>query len=116
VVLREDEIRERVSLEGGEEGIGFANLRDLNNDGEVDDDTVREAYIDVENLYDDPEDPGPLTECSPFRMRYQRGENCFIRVTVRYDYDIFFPLAPALDDTITIRASFMMPIRSTFLG
>lgn len=84
-------------------------------------------YILVQAVYDPDGPSGPqnipngfVTDnnylCTADRLRYLGGDGCFVRVTVRYKYKLFFLLAPAFGDTITLRSEFSMPIRSTFRG
>lgn len=126
VYLDSPEIVRRVYGAGGDQGGGFANLRDLNANG-LDDlgadrlhdnmETDPEAYIYVENLRG--LDPTSLNSdgCrgDVRGSGLQRGgEACWIRVTVRYNYRFLFPFAPAFADTVRLQASHLMPIRSSF--
>jgi hypothetical protein len=126
------EIVYRVYGAAGERGGGFANLRDLNSNGQDDLNVDRlhdnmttdpNAYIYVENLKGgDPKNfSGSQCRGDVPGVDLQRGGlsstdaiNCWIRVTVRYEYRFLFPLAPAFSDTVRLQASHLMPVRSSF--
>ncbi|HMQ31347.1 MAG TPA: pilus assembly protein [Chloroflexaceae bacterium] len=125
------EITNRVYGAAGDQGGGFANLRDLNANGRDDrsenlhaDPRSPNAFIFVENLRG--ANPTNLTAGQGCRGD-QRGVElqngglsqlgvpiCWIRVTVRYEYRLFFPFAPAFADTVRLQASHLMPMRSSF--
>ncbi|MCG8347268.1 MAG: pilus assembly protein [Chloroflexales bacterium] len=131
VKLDEAAIRQRVRMTAGEDGGPvFANLTDLNNNNTPDDveppdaegKTVLDQHITIENLLDNDWDSsvpdegldGQPLECDPDHMR-NSPDQCFIRISVQYDYRPIFPLAPALAETVPIRVSFTMAVRSTHL-
>lgn len=125
VYIDSREIVYRVYGAGGEQGGGFANLRDLNGNGLDDLNVDRlhdnmeadpQAYIYVENLRGfDPTSLAPACRGDLRGFDLQRGgEGCWIRVTVRYNYRFLFPFAPAFADTVRLQASHLMPIRSAF--
>jgi len=129
VKLNYIEIVERVRLAGGTNPSGFANLIDLNNDGTRDEFdgsnipsnyTVPTNYIYIENLKYNNDDltkaPTTCRTTTPsFDMR-NAGKYCYVRVTVNYDYRFIFPLAPVFGDTIRLHASYMVRVRSSFIG
>jgi hypothetical protein len=130
------EIQSRVRLSAGTQTTGnFVNLLDLNNDGtpDVDANGVRQIvngrdvlndFINTELLLDANGDGDPLNEntpsrtvsCSPTGEMRNAGFNCYIRVKVSYSYRLVFPLVPAFADRVTIPVTFIMPIRSSFIG
>lgn len=124
------EIVFRVYGAAGEQGGGFANLRDLNANGRDDLNVDRlhdnvlnpNGYIVIENLKGaDPNNLAPACRGDQRGVELQNGglsqlgvPICWIRVTVRYDYQLFFPFAPAFADTVRLQASHLMPMRSSF--
>lgn len=122
------EIVNRVYGSSGEgSGGGFANLRDLNGNGQDDlvenlhqDNTSANAFIRIENLKSTtgpPTQSGTYTACSGTtrgRDLQNGGVGCWLRVTVSYEYRFFFPLAPAFGNTVRLRAYHLMPVRSPF--
>ena len=130
----------RVYGASGEQGGGFADLRDLNNNGRddlnvdhlhdnmnapIDPRTNAETYIYIENLKGfDPEHfvDGAVCRGDVKGRELQNGgqgtggigQLCWIRVTVRYNYRFSFPFAPGFAKTIVLHASHLMPIRSSF--
>lgn len=132
VDLNYTEIVNRVRFSGGDalsddgNPTGFANLLDLDNNG-TDDSTEglinprnASSYIYVENLkyFNDDLTATPTTCLTSTARRDMRnaGKYCYVRVTVSYEYRFFFPLAPAFGDTVRLRASYMMQVRSSFIG
>lgn len=125
VYIDSPQIVYRVYGAGGEQGGGFANLRDLNGNG-LDDlnvdrlhenmETDPQAFIYVENLRGfDATNLTPSCRGDVRGSGLQRGgEGCWIKVTVRYNYRFLFPFAPAFADTVRLQASHLMPIRSSF--
>jgi hypothetical protein len=121
----------RVYGASGEQGGGFANLRDLNNNG-LDDLNVdklhnymnapidprdgSETYIYIENLQGDPENLSDVGCRGDVRGEglQDGGVGCWIRVTVRYNYRFNFPFAPGFARTIVLHASHLMPVRSAY--
>jgi TadE-like protein len=121
----------RIYGAAGDQSGGFANLRDLNNNGRDDlnldrlhdnSTTDPNAYIYIENLKGaDPTNLAPACRGDVKGVELQNGGLsstnsiiCWIRVTVRYEYRFLFPLAPAFGDTVRLQASHLMPIRSTY--
>jgi len=109
---------------------GFINLFDLDNNGVEDGsqggiiDNIRSpnSYIYIENLQfmdDDltaaPEPDGCPTTVKDAGLR-NAAQFCYVRVTVKYDYKFIFPLAPVFGDTFQLKASFIMHVRSSFIG
>ncbi len=105
---------------------GFADLHDLNNNDQ--DDMTENLYqnyssansfIRIENISSS-SPPEPDQSYSACRGNVggvglqDGGRNCYIRVTVSYNYRLFFPFAPVLADTIRLRTSAVVPIRSSF--
>ncbi len=129
VRLNYEKIYERIRLAGGTQRVGVANLMDLNNDGI--DDTLQSSIIFNPNNPTNPNgfviienprgaDPTQLSgQCSTTTPRVDMrnaGQNCWIRVTIRYRYRLFFPFAPAFGREITLQVRHTMPIRSQFVG
>lgn len=132
VDLNYPEIINRVYSSGGTGApSGFANMRDLNTNGDddldeglhpIDKDALKAAtaWIRIESLYSPdgvPQLGDPVVECPGDRKglgMQKGGENCYIRVTVSYEYRFIFPFAPAFLDTVRLRSSQTMPVRSTF--
>lgn len=129
--LHYPEIVNRVYGSGGNRNSGFANLHDLNNNGQDDmaenlhpttasGASAADAWIRIENLFSN-SGPPPAGQ-SPRACRgnvrgvelQNGGRNCYIRVTVSYNYRFLFPLAPAFGDTVRLSASHLMPVRSPF--
>lgn len=113
VRLNEAEIVNRVRHAAGDDSRGFANLLDLNNDG-IDDagqSGVLDAYITIENG----RGTGLSSPCTPAQMM-SAAADCHIRVTVRYDYQLVFPLSPSFANSFPISASYTLQIRSTYSG
>lgn len=119
------EISFRIYGAAGEQGSGFANLRDLNSNGQDDlnDDRLHNnlttdpnAYIYVENLKGyDTANLVPLCRGDvPGQELQAGGQGCWIKVTVRYDYHLLFPFAPAFADSVQLQVSHLTPIRSSF--
>ncbi len=126
VDLNYAEIVRRVRGAGGPQSTGFANLRDLDNNGVWDefetgravhtDWTNPNAYIRIELLRGP--NPNNLTAACRTDMRgidmQAGGRNCWVRVTVRTDYQFIFPLAPAFGNSVRLQAVSVMPIRSSY--
>ncbi|NTV63047.1 MAG: pilus assembly protein [Oscillochloris sp.] len=127
VDLNYSEIINRVRHSSGDKS-GFANLLDLDNDGTDDGSqgsvlnyTSSSAYIYIQNLRYNNDDltQAPTGSCATTTARYQMrkaGEFCYVRVTVSYEYRFLFPLAPVFKDTIKLSASYMVHVRSSFIG
>jgi hypothetical protein len=128
--LDKDGIRERARLEAGNSGIGFVNLLDLNNDGirDISDAGVKqinpktgrpviEDYIDVRAIIDadadgDPLNDGTAPNYTPCPTLASYGARCHILVVMRFDYNFFFPFAPAFSDSVQLRSSYVVPMRN----
>lgn len=128
VDLNYAEIVRRVRGAGGPQSSGFANLRDLDNNGVWDEyETGRpvhsdwrnpNAYIRIELLRGyDPNNLNPNVTCRTDMRGVDMqagGRNCWVRVTVSTDYQFIFPLAPAFGNSVRLRAVSVMPIRSSY--
>lgn len=132
--FRYDEIVNRVRTSAGDadsSASGFANLLDLNGDG-VDDGpelfgggngSDENGFIYVQNLLDidnsgDPSNDGAVAcRTNEPRVEMRNAANgCFIRITVRYNYRMLFPLLPAFANTVPLRVSYILKVRSSFIG
>jgi TadE-like protein len=132
--LRYENIVDRVRFSAGNgdtNASGFANLLDLNGDGAEDGDDLfgggdgrdENGFVYIQNLLDvdnsgDPSNDGAVecrTNVARVEMR-NAGRGCFIRVTVRYNYRMLFPLLPAFANTVPLRVSYILKIRSSFIG
>ncbi|NNJ10479.1 pilus assembly protein [Chloroflexales bacterium ZM16-3] len=135
VDLNYDQIVDRIRQSGGSPSIGFVDLHDLNNNGRddwndgsniVDNPKLANSYIYIERLMypngqlqDEDGNPVTPTNCPiniPRRYMRNAAQYCYIRVTVKYDYKFIFPLAPVFGDTITLHSSYMVQVRSSFIG
>jgi hypothetical protein len=117
----------RVRFSSGQTSSGFANLLDLNNDG-IDDGiqagilnyTDPNAYIYIQRLRYTNDDLDQTPDLCPISQAWtgmrKGGEFCYVRVTVKYEYRFIFPLAPVFKDTITLTTSYMIHVRSDFVG
>jgi len=128
VRLNYREIFNRIRTAGGSRPTGVANLLDLNGDGI--DDANQTAVFNPNNptnpngfvIIENPKGPNPANlsgTCSTTTPRTDMrnaGQNCWIRVTIRYRYRLFFPFAPAFGQEIILRVTHTMPIRSQFVG
>lgn len=130
VVTRVDydyqEIYNRIRISAGRNNPsnGIVNFHDLNNDETADGGEVfsaadpdnRDGFVIIENLLGSPgsfdESSPPCETTQPGRGLRAGGPNCYIRVTVRYNYDVFFPLMPAFGEQVTLQASFTMKART----
>jgi len=127
VDLNYAEIVRRVRGAGGAQSRGFANLRDLDNNGVWDENETgravhtdwanSDAYIRIELLRgSNPNNLGTTpcrTDVRGVDMQ-AGGRNCWVRVTVRTDYQFMFPLAPAFGNSVRLQAVSVMPIRSSY--
>jgi len=129
VDLNYAEIVRRVRGAGGAQSRGFANLRDLDNNGVWDENETGRAvhtdwsnpnaYIRIELLRasSPPQRDQSLPPCRT-DMRgvgmQAGGRDCWVRVTVRTDYQFIFPLAPAFGNSVRLQAVSVMPIRSSY--
>lgn len=96
-------IRYRIRLQAGDPStkqasIVFVNLLDLNNNGTPDDQeggygdgSVLGQYIQIEDYEEGTNAPCP-----------KRTRNCWLRISMSYDYKLIFPLAPVFADTYRI--------------
>jgi hypothetical protein len=92
-------IRYRVRFSGSDPNtsapaVSFINLLDLNTNGTPDDaeSGILNTYIAI-NTYVNGD---PTTNCP------NRDRDCWLRIDLRYDYKLIFPLAPAFGDTLEI--------------
>ncbi|WP_298819304.1 TadE/TadG family type IV pilus assembly protein [uncultured Chloroflexus sp.] len=129
VRLNYEEIYRRIRTAGGTQPVGVANLMDLNNDG-VNDQLQLSLIFDKNNptnpngfvIIENPKGSNPANlsgTCATTTPRVDMrnaGQNCWIRVTIRYRYRLFFPFAPVLGREIILRVTHTMPIRSQFVG
>jgi hypothetical protein len=78
------------------------------------------SYIYIQNLqyFNDDLTTTPTTCATTLPRQEMRnaGKFCYVRVTVSYNYNFIFPLAPAFGNTIRLQASFLMRVRSSFIG
>ncbi|WP_129628180.1 TadE/TadG family type IV pilus assembly protein [Candidatus Oscillochloris fontis] len=127
VRLDYDNIVNRVRASAGDPSTGFVDMYDLNNnnnDDESDSGVLNynnsNAFIYIENpRFANGNLSNTPTACpttTPHQGMRNAGQYCYVRVTVSYNYRFFFPLAPVFSDTIRLRATHMMQIRSTFIG
>jgi hypothetical protein len=123
VDLDYNNIVQRVRLANGSVGGGFANMLDLDNNGVADDAQSgflnprnSASHIFVELLGGSNPDnlTGVCRTDRPAQGMQFGGRNCWIRVTLRYDYRFIFPLAPFFGDTVRLQVAQTMPIRSSF--
>ncbi|ABY37081.1 MAG: pilus assembly protein TadE [Chloroflexus sp.] len=128
VTLNYTEIFRRIRTAGGTQPMGVANLLDLNGDGV--DDANQTAVFNASNptnpngfvIIENPKGANPANlsgTCATTTPRVDMrnaGQNCWIRVTIRYRYRLFFPFAPAFGQEIILRVTHTMPIRSQFVG
>ncbi len=128
VRLNYREIFNRIRTAGGTRPTGVANLLDLNGDGI--DDANQTAVFNPSNptnpngfvIIENPKGANPANLSGSCSTRTPRtdmrnaGQNCWIRVTIRYRYRLFFPFAPAFGQEIILRVTHTMPIRSQFVG
>jgi Flp pilus assembly protein TadG len=118
----------RVRHSGGDTGGGFANLLDLDNNGQddslqggvIDNWNSSSSYIYIQNLqyFNDDLTTTPTTCATTLPRQEMRnaGKFCYVKVTVSYNYNFIFPLAPVFGNTIRLQASFLMRVRSSFIG
>lgn len=126
VDLNYAEIVRRVRNAGGNQTTGFANLRDLDDNGVFDElETGRavhsnwarsDAYIQVELLKGlNPRNLTPTCATDVRGVDMQAGgTGCWVRVTVRTDYRFLFPFAPSFANSVRLQTSTVMPIRSSY--
>lgn len=126
VDINYDEIARRVRGAGGEVSTGFANLQDLDGNGVRDED---EASVPEHAGHQDADDwifiellgganPTSLTSVcrtdTPLSGMQAGGRNCWVRVTVRYNYRVQFPIAPSFGSNVRLQVRTVMPVRSTY--
>lgn len=120
---------DRIRTAAGNPSRGIVDLHDLNNNGLDDKDEgivpktaptgpVTTGPIQISNPYGS--DPNDLSrECrttTPLREMRNAGDNCWIRIRLTYDYQFFFPLAPAFLPKVPLTVTYTLPIRSQFSG
>jgi hypothetical protein len=133
--LQYAKIVQRVRYSAGDSESGFADLLDMNSDGVLDESQIEQlfgpggngsdpnGYVYVQNLFIEDNNPesatsatrGCETSVPKVEMRFA-ADRCFVRVTVRYDYKLLFPLLPAFADKVPLRISYIMKVRSSFIG
>ncbi|HEX9438110.1 MAG TPA: TadE family protein [Roseiflexaceae bacterium] len=119
-------IRDHVRHEAGDQGIGFANLLDLNNNG-IDDFTEDGAnmgvatgtslfptYIQINALFDTNGDGDPTNDNTPCTSVVDATQPCSLQVIVSADYNFLFPLAPSFANQRRLTSSYVIPMRSGY--
>lgn len=125
VDLNYTQIVDRVRNSSGANSTGFANLQDLDSNG------VRDINEGSNVLHANPQNPNAwiyielvgganpnnltgtcATNVAGSGMQLG-GRNCWIRVTVRYNYRLQFPLAPSFGRNFQLQVRQTMPIRSS---
>lgn len=125
VDLNYDEIVRRVRGSAGAPSAGFVDFQDLDNDGVADVSEAEPAHTNPRDagawIYVQllgGSDPNNLTGTCATNVRGSGmqlgGRNCWIRVTVRYNYELFFPFAPSFGRTFRLQAVQTTPIRSSY--
>jgi hypothetical protein len=118
-------IVQRIRNAGGTNSTGFANLQDLDSNG------VRDEFEGGNPAHANPRSPDSwiyiellgganannltgtcATNVSGAGMQLG-GRNCWIRVTVRYNYRLQFPFAPSFGNTFRLQVRQTMPVRSS---
>jgi hypothetical protein len=124
-------IRSRTRMEAGNRGTGFANLLDLNNNGQDDlaedpgglDDpsgtSVFPTYIQVNALQDLDADGNPLNDFGADGRNVpcpdvanSTIERCFVQVVVSAEYRMLFPLSPGFTRQRRLSSSYVIEMRS----
>ncbi len=110
---------------------GMVNFFDLNNNEVADSNPAdrnaifnpndpgnRNSFVIIENLRGAPGSgwTGSCVTNTPGSGLMAGAPNCYIRVTVRYNYDVFFPLMPSFGERVPLRASFTMKARSSYVA
>jgi hypothetical protein len=126
VDLNYTQIVQRVRGASGATSTGFANMQDLDGNG------VRDDTETGDPLHSNPQNadswiyvqlrgganPNNLTGTCATSVAGQGmqfgGRNCWIQVTVRYNYRLQFPLAPSFGTTFKLQVRQTMPIRSAY--
>jgi len=126
-------IQDRIRNESGESGgLRVTNLLDLNGNGIPDvvknpdgtetyeadisstgvvSGTVLENYIKIDLVTEDVVNGKSKTVgCDPIKLSPQ----CYIKITVKYRYNMFFALAPVFGKTVDLQSSFYVPVRATY--
>lgn len=126
VDLRYNEIVNRVRYSGGQNSTGFANLQDLDSNGVRDENETGtlhpldgrnpNGWIFVELLGGaDPSNlSGTCRTDQPRTGMQAGGRDCWIRVTVRLNYRVQFPISPTFGRNVRLQVRQTMPIRSTY--
>ncbi len=118
--LDNDEV---LDVTGGRIGDGGETYDEVNNGEDFDpgaSNAVVDQFIIVQTIYDEDGDlpeglvTDPTALCNTADLAGPFNRFCYVRVTVRYRYELLFALAPAFGDHINLRAEFAMPVRSTF--
>jgi hypothetical protein len=114
-------VRDRARHEAGDQGIGFANLLDLNANSKDDitEPGIIQSYITVAQLEDTdgngtPTNDGAAPNYTACPNPSSNVHACYLRVTVSLDYNFLFPFAPAFSDQIKLTSPFEMKIRNGF--
>jgi hypothetical protein len=123
-------IRNRVRLEAGTTGIGFANLLDLNSDGIADvngsgvaqinpatGNPVINDYIEIQSIFDangngTPLDDGAAPSFTACPTLTSPTFRCHLRITVSAEYRFLFPLAPAFGNQYRLSSPFVIQMRT----
>lgn len=124
-------IRTRARMEAGNRGVGFANLLDLNRNGQ--DDSVEDAggldaasgtsvfptYIQVNALQDFNGDGNPLNDVGATGQNVPCPNianadilNCYLQVTISTDYEMIFPLSPGFARQRRLTSSYVIRMRT----
>jgi TadE-like protein len=124
-------IRSRARMEAGNRGAGFANLLDLNNNGQDDaaedpggldapsGTSVFPTYIQVNALKDVDADGNPLNDFGTDGRNVPcpdvanaNIQNCYLQVVVSTEYRMLFPLAPGFTRQRRLSSSYVIEMRS----
>jgi hypothetical protein len=123
-------IRNRARMEAGNRGTGFANLLDLDNNGQDDltqdpngvDDasgtSVFPTYIQIKALKDVDGNGDPLNDVVSGQnvdcpdISNANLENCYLQVIMSTNYNMLFPLSPGFTRQRRLSSSFVIRMRS----
>jgi hypothetical protein len=123
-------IRNRARMEAGNRGAGFANLLDLDNNGQDDltqdpngvDDasgtSVFPTYIQIKALKDVDGNGDPLNDVVSGQnvdcpdISNANLENCYLQVIMSTNYNMLFPLSPGFTRQRRLSSSFVIRMRS----
>lgn len=120
--------RIRDSAGAGPRSRGIVNFHDLNNNSAPDagegaaifsaaNPGNANGFVIVENLRGSPGNwVGECATTDAGSGLMAGAPNCYIRVTVRYNYEVFFPLMPSFGEQVPLRASFTIKARSSFVA